>query len=227
MSLKITYYGHSTFALEGDGVTLLIDPFFTDNPVTTASAEDVQPDYILLTHGHFDHVGDAVAIARRTGATVVANFEIAGWLGQQGVESVHPMHIGGGWNFPFGRVKMTIAHHGSGLADGTYGGNPAGFLIDLAGKKIYVSGDTALTYDMKLLATAGVDVAILCIGDNFTMGPDDALTAVTFVEPKLVVPCHYGTWPYIDVDPNAFASRVQAETGSECVVLRSGENLTV
>lgn len=227
MTLKITYYGHSAFTLEGGGVTLLVDPFFTGNPVTTASADDFDPDYILLTHGHFDHVGDAVAIARRTGATVVANFEIAGWLGKQEVEHVHPMHIGGGWNFPFGRVKMTIAHHGSGLADGTYGGNPAGFLISLAGKKIYVSGDTALTYDMKLIASEAVDVAILCIGDNFTMGPDDAVQAVTFVEPKLVIPCHYGTWPYIDVDPHAFARRVRAETTADCAVIRPGETLTV
>ena len=219
MATKIIWHGHLTFSIIHDGVTLLIDPFFDGNPVAKIGKDDVKPDYILVSHGHGDHVGDTVYIAKKTGATVISNFEVANWLQGQGVEKVHPMHIGGGYNFPFGRVKLTIAHHGSGLPDGSYGGNPAGFLLTLGDVKIYDAADTGLTYDMTLLADENVDVAILPIGDNFTMGPDDALKAVKFIKPKVVIPAHYNTWPLIAQDPYAFKERVEKETDAKCVVL--------
>ncbi len=219
MATRIIWHGHLAFTIEHNGVTLLIDPFFDGNPVARISKDDVKPDYILVTHGHGDHVGDTVYIAKKTGATVISNFEIATWLQNQGVEKVHPMHIGGSHMFPFGRVKLTIAHHGSILPDGSYGGNPAGLLLTLGDVKIYDAGDTALTYDMTLLADENVDVAILPIGDNFTMGPEDALKAVKFIKPKVVIPAHYNTWDLIAQDPYAFKERVEKETDARCVVL--------
>jgi len=225
MPVTITSHGHSTFSIDSDGAKILIDPFFTDNPQAKISADEVEADFILISHGHGDHIADAVAIAKRTGALVIANFEIVDWLGARGVENVHPLHIGGGNQFPFGRCKMTIAHHGSGLPDGSYGGNPGGFLLKLDnGVTIYYAGDTALTYDMKWLADDNVDVAILPIGDNFTMGPDDALKAVGLIQPANVIPCHYGTWPYIDVDPQAFKDRCVLETGTGCTLLAAEES---
>ena len=180
MSVTITFHGHSTFTIESDGAqTPDRSLLHRQSRRQRSEPDDVEADFILISHGHGDHVGDTVAIAKRTGALVISNFEIAGWLDNQGVKNMHPLHIGGGNQFPFGRCKMTIAHHGSGLPDGSYGGNPAGFLLKLNnGKTIYYAGDTALTYDMKWLADDDVDVAILPIGDNFTMGPDDALKAV-------------------------------------------------
>jgi L-ascorbate metabolism protein UlaG (beta-lactamase superfamily) len=184
----------------------------------------VEVDYVLISHGHDDHLGDGVEIARRTGATVISNHEICRWLGEQGVEKRHTLHIGGGYDFPFGRVKLTIAHHGSMLPDGSYGGNPAGFLLTLAGKKIYHACDTGLFYDMKLIGEEGLDLAILPIGDNYTMGPDDALRAVKLLEPKVVIPIHYDTFDLIRQDPQSFARRVEAETPARVVILRPGES---
>jgi L-ascorbate metabolism protein UlaG (beta-lactamase superfamily) len=228
MSTTITYHGHSCFSIVSDGKHLLIDPFLSNNPTAKIAASQLKPDFILLSHGHSDHVGDTAAIAKRTGALVICNYEISSWLGKQGVQNIHPLHIGGGNRFPFGRCKMTIAHHGSGLPDGAYGGNPAGFLLKLNdGKTIYFSGDTALTYDMKWLAEERVDVAILCVGDNFTMGPDDALKSIRLIEPKTVIPCHYGTWPYIDIDVEEFQARCQAETAAACALLHVEESFSV
>jgi len=221
--VRITYHSHACFGIDAGGTHLLIDPFLTGNPLTDVSAEQVAADYILVSHGHGDHVGDTVAIAQRTGATTISNFEIQSWLQAQGVESTHPLHIGGGFDFPFGRVKLTIAHHGSMLPDGSYGGNPAGFLLSLEGKKIYHACDTGLFYDMKLIGEEGLDLAILPIGDNFTMGPDDALRAVKFLAPKVVIPIHYDTFDVIKQDPHAFAGRVETETSAQCVVLKAGE----
>lgn len=229
MTTTITYYGHSTFGIESEGKQLIVDPFFApNNPVATITVQEVGADFILLTHGHEDHVADAVALAKRTGALVIANFEIVGWLQSQGVEKVHPLHIGGGNTFAFGRAKMTIAHHGSMLPDGRNGGNPGGYLLNLNdGTDIYISGDTALTYDMRLIGEAGgVDVAILCMGDNFTMGPEDAVIAAEFVGAKTVIPAHYNTWPYIAQDPQRFA-RMVVESGIECAVLGIGDTHTV
>jgi L-ascorbate metabolism protein UlaG (beta-lactamase superfamily) len=222
---KITWYGHSCFLVETQGTRLLIDPFLTGNPMAPVRADAVRPHYILVSHGHGDHLGDALAIAKRTGATIISNAELTSWFTAQGIENAHPQHIGGGYNYPWGRVKLTIAHHGSGLPDGSYGGNPAGFLLYLEGKKIYHACDTGLFYDMKLIGEEGIDLAILPIGDNFTMGPDDALRAVKLIEPKQVVPIHYNTFDVIKQDPNAWARRVQNETSVKVVVMKPGDTL--
>lgn len=226
MAVEVTWYGHACFSIVGGGATLLTDPFLTGNPLAAATADEVSADYILVSHAHGDHLGDAVPIAKRTGATIIANFEIATYCGNEGANA-HPLHIGGGRDFPFGRVKLTIAHHGSSFPDGSYGGNPAGFLLTLEGKKIYHACDTGLFYDMKLIGEEGIDLAILPIGDNFTMGPEDALKAVKFIEPKIVVPIHYDTFEVIEQDPHAFARMVEAETSARCMVLKPGDSLTL
>lgn len=223
--VALTYHSHSCFSVAVGDTHLLIDPFLEGNPLADVSPDEVEADYILVSHGHGDHVGDTVQIAKRTGAMTISNFEIQGWLQGQGVESAHPLHIGGGYDFPFGRVKLTIAHHGSALPDGSYGGNPAGFLLTLEGKKIYHACDTGLFYDMKFIGEGGLDVAILPIGDNFTMGPDDALRAVELLAPKIVIPIHYDTFDVIKQDPAAFAGRVEAETAAKCVILKPGDSL--
>jgi L-ascorbate metabolism protein UlaG (beta-lactamase superfamily) len=225
--IELTYHSHACFSIDVGGTKLLIDPFLSGNELADVTAEEVEADYILVSHGHGDHLGDTVAIAQRTDAMAISNFEIHNWLLAQGVESAHPLHIGGGYDFPFGRVKLTIAHHGSALPDGSYGGNPAGFLLTLDDKKIYHACDTALFYDMKLIGEEGLDVAILPIGDNFTMGPDDALRAVKLLEPKVVIPIHYDTFDVIKQDPHAFGERVEAETSARCVVLKAGESYRV
>ncbi len=232
MAVTLTYYGHATFVVDADGTRIVIDPFFApNNPAApaNATADTIDADYMIISHGHGDHIADAVAIAKRTGCTVISNFEIVNWLAAQGVEKTHPLHIGGGYNFPFGRVKLTIAHHGSGLPDGSYGGNPAGILIHFNdGTDVYFAGDTALTYDMKLIGEAGgVDVAALPIGDNFTMGPDDAVRAAQFVQAKRVIPIHYNTFPVIQQDPEAFAQKLRDEADIECVIMKPGDSLTL
>jgi L-ascorbate metabolism protein UlaG (beta-lactamase superfamily) len=214
--------------VETDGRKILIDPFLTGNPAAAAKAEDVPADFILISHGHGDHVGDAIAIAKRTGATVIANYEIIGWLQKQGLSKVHPQQHGGSHAFPFGRVKLTLAFHGSALPDGSNGGNPCGFLIySNDGKKIYAAADTGLFGDMRLIGEEGIDLAILPIGDNFTMGPDDALRAVKLIQAKKVLPIHYNTWDLIAQDAAAWAARVSKETKTQPVVLKPGEWLDV
>ena len=229
MTIKYTFVGHGTHLLDINGVKVLIDPFFDDNPATDVAADSVEADYILVSHGHGDHIADAVSIAKRTGAKLISNFEIYSWFGEQGIpeEQRHPQHIGGSFEHPFGKVKLTIAHHGSGLPDGSYGGNPAGFLITADGKKLYFACDTSLFYDMKLYGKEKLDLAVLPIGDNFTMGPDDALKAVKFLKPKQVVPCHYNTWPPIEQDAEAWKKRVEKKTKAKVSVLAAGESLTL
>jgi len=227
MAIKYTYAGHSAHLLDIDGTNVIIDPFFTNNPSTSIAAATVPADFILVTHGHMDHLGDTVAIAKRTGAKVIAVGELTRWLQKQGVPNIHSQHLGGGFKHAFGYVKLTIAHHGSGLPDGNYGGNPAGFLITASGKKLYFAGDTALFLDMQLYGNEGIDLFVTPIGDNFTMGPDDALQAVKLVKPKMVVPCHYNTWPQITQDGEAWAKRVEAETGAKAFALKPGQSLTL
>ena len=228
MSTKLVWYGHATLGLETGGYALLVDPFLSGNPAASISADKVKPDYILVTHGHGDHIGDTVAIAKRTGATVISNFEISVWLEGKGVKKTHAQHLGGGFKHPFGYLKLTLALHGSSLPDGSYGGNPAGFLLTTNdGKKVYLAGDTGLFYDMKLIGEEGIDLAVIPIGDNFTMGPEDALRAVKLLQPKHVIPIHYNTFELIAQDSNSWAARVQRETGAEVHVLRPGEAFTL
>ncbi|MFO7741323.1 MAG: metal-dependent hydrolase [Anaerolineae bacterium] len=227
MKITLTWYGHSAFRLDVGDDVVLIDPFLTDNAYAPVSAEEVDADYILITHGHGDHVGDAVSIAQRTGALVISNFEICNWLQAQGVDRVHAQHIGGGYPHPFGYLKLTIAHHGSSLPDGSCGGNPAGLLLTTDDKTLYFAGDTGLFYTMRLIGEEGVDLAVLPIGDNFTMGPDDALRALQLIEPRTVIPVHYDTFEVIQQDPYAWAERVKRETSTEAIVLDPGESYTV
>jgi L-ascorbate metabolism protein UlaG (beta-lactamase superfamily) len=227
MSVKITWYGHAALGLTIGKYKILVDPYFTENPAASTTAQNVTADYILITHGHSDHVGDAVAIAKRTGAMVISNFEIAAWMEKQGVQKTHGQHIGGGHEHPFGYLKLTLALHGSVLPDGSNGGNPAGFLLTIKdGMKIYIAGDTGLFGDMKLIGQEGIDLAIIPIGDNYTMGPDDAYKAVEMIMPKHVIPIHYNTWELIAQDAEKWSKQV-SKLGVKVHVLKPGESLTI
>ena len=229
MPVKVTWLGHSCFQMESAGTQLLVDPYLNDSPTAPTKADQVEADFILLTHGHFDHVTDAPTIARRTGATVLANYEVSEWVKKQGVaeDKVVPLNPGGAVKQPFGRAKFTIAHHSSSMPDGSYGGVAGGFLLELGEKRIYIAGDTALFLDMKLIGLGGLDLAILPIGDRFTMGPDDAVEAVKFLNPKRVAPCHYNTWPDIAQDAHAWAEAVRRSTAAEPQVVEPGESFMV
>lgn len=223
---KFTWFGHATLGLETGGYKLLIDPFFTGNPAASAAAEGVDADFILVSHGHGDHVGDAAVIAKRTGALIISNHEIATWFSRQGVAKVHGQHLGGGFNHPFGYLKLTLALHGSQLPDGSDGGNPCGFLLTTNDhKKIYMAQDTGLFGDMKLIGEEGLDLAVIPIGDNYTMGPDDALRAVKMLQPKTVVPIHYNTFDLLKQNPQSWAKRVEAETSTRVNILKPGGSL--
>ncbi len=199
--MKTTFYGQSTFELEVGGKKLLFDPFITPNPeAKDIDIHSLKPDYILVSHGHGDHVADLLEIQKSSGAIIICIAEIANWLGKHGINNAHGMNIGGGFNFDFGRVKMVNAIHSSTMPDGTPGGNPAGFVIYAEGKAIYFAGDTALTYDMKLLADDNLDWAYLPIGDNYTMGADDAIKASDFINCKNIIGMHYDTFPVIKID---------------------------
>ena len=226
--VKVKWLGHAAFEIKSDKFTILIDPFLTGNPKAAAKAESLHADFILLTHGHGDHVGDAFNIAKRCGSTIIAPNELAVYAGQRGLKT-HPMHIGGGFDFPFGRVKLTPALHGSAIieTDGTivYTGMPCGFLVEIDSVTIYHAGDTALISEMMFLGDfEEVDLALLPIGDNFTMGPRDAAIAVDMIAPKIVVPMHYGTWPPIDSSSEEFAEMVDSEE-VEVRILQPGESI--
>jgi L-ascorbate metabolism protein UlaG (beta-lactamase superfamily) len=206
--MKLTYYGQSTIEIVANGKTLLFDPFITPNELAKhIDVNSLKPDYILVSHGHGDHIADLVTVQKNSGAKVICIAEIAGWLGNQGITNVHGMNIGGSFNFDFGRVKMVTAVHSSALPDGSNGGNPAGFVIYSEDKAIYFAGDTALTYDMKLLEDENLNWAILPLGDNYTMGADDAIKAAAFVNCKNVIGVHYDSFPVIKIDKEEVAGK--------------------
>ena len=202
--MKFHYYGHSCFSLTANNKTLLFDPFISDNPkVDNINIENIQCDYILLSHGHADHIADCQSIAKRTSAKVVCAWEIHEWLNKKGIENTHPMNTGGSWDFSDFKVKCVVAQHSSGLPDGSYGGSPMGFIIWLGDQTIYFAGDTALTMDMELIPRwATIDYAILPIGDNFTMDARDAAMAADMVETKHVIGVHFDTFGFIEINQN-------------------------
>jgi len=210
--MKVTYYGHSCFAVETGGRTLLFDPFITPNELAKGiDLNRLAADYILVSHGHFDHIADTVALATRTGATVISNYEITVWLGRQGVQRTHPLNHGGAARFDFGRVKYTPAVHSSSLPDGSYGGNPGGFLVETPQGAFYYAGDTAHTYDLKLIGEqTRLRFAVLPIGDNFTMGVDDAIKAAEFLRCDEILGVHYNTFPPIRIDTADAVRRFKA-----------------
>ena len=222
--MKVTYYGHSCFAVVAGGKQLLFDPFISGNPLAkNIDVKNVPADFILVSHGHEDHLADAVEIARRTNALVIANFEVATWLNQKGAPRVHPMNHGGGFQFDFGRAKFVNAIHSSALPDGSNGGNPGGFVVESDEGNFYYSGDTALTLDMKLIGeSTKLKFAALCIGDNFTMGPDDALKAAGFIHCNEILGVHFDTFPPIQIDHAAALEKFRA-AGKTLHLLHPGE----
>jgi len=224
--MKITHYGHSTFLIEIKGIHLLVDPFISGNEKVKdkVDVDSLKADYILLTHAHQDHTLDAEKIAKRTGATIVSNFEIATHYESKGIE-VHPMNHGGNWSFDFGNLKYVNAIHTSSFPDGSFGGQPGGFVIEGEHKNIYIAGDTALTMDMKLIPMrTKLDLAILPIGDNFTMGVEDAIIASDFVECDKILGCHYDTFGFIEIDHEE-AKRKFYEKGKDLMLLEIGESI--
>ncbi|MBN1679524.1 MAG: metal-dependent hydrolase [Anaerolineae bacterium] len=229
MSIQVTWLGHAGFQLDIEGKKVLIDPFLTGNPLATVTAEEIEADYILLSHAHGDHIADTPAIVRRTGAWVIANFELGSWMQQkEGLERVHTLNPGGGVRLPFGRVELTIAHHSSSLPDGSYGGQPNGILIlTSSGTNLYHAGDTTVFLDMQLIGKHGLDLAMLPIGDYFTMGIDGSIKAIELLQPKAVIPMHYNTFDRIAQDVTAWAQRVHNETAAKPVVLNPGDSYTL
>ncbi len=226
MTIELTWLGHGTWLLDTNGTKILLDPFLDENPACPVKAADVQADYILVSHGHFDHISDAAPIANRTGATVIAVYEIAEWLkSKHGVQNTIAMNVGGGLQLPFGHVKMTLAYHSSMLPDGSYGGHPVGFLLTLGEKRVYFACDTALFDEMHWIGEKPLDIAVLPIGDLFTMGPEDAARAVQLLSPRWVLPAHYNTWPEIEQDAEDWANRLRHESRAMPLVLKPGQSV--
>ncbi|SDR66092.1 metal-dependent hydrolase [Gramella sp. MAR_2010_147] len=224
--MKITFYGQNSLALKIGDINVIVDPFITGNDLSKDKVDikDIKADYILLTHAHQDHILDAEAIAKNTGAVIVSNFEIANHYEAKGFE-IHPMNHGGSWDFEFGKVKYVNAIHTSSFPDGSYGGQPGGFVIEGEHKNIYIAGDTALTMDMKLIPMhTKLDIAVLPIGDNFTMGVEDAIIASDFIECDKIIGCHYDTFGYIEIDHEE-AKRKFYEKGKDLMLLDIGESI--
>ena len=225
MSIKVSWHGHATWLINIGDKTLLLDPFYADNPTAPLSKDDVSADVVLISHGHFDHVADAAEIANRNDATLVAIYEIASWFGKEhSVKNTIGMNIGGQVKLDFATVKMVPALHSSQLPDGSNGGVPAGFVVMADEKKIYFACDTALFSDMQLIGKMGIDLAVLPIGDLFTMGVDDSIEAIKLINPKSVLPAHYNTFPPIEQDAAAWSKRVATETSAQPIVLKPGES---
>lgn len=220
---QFTWLGHATWKIETEGGVIILDPFFDENPAAKMKAAEVKADYLLISHGHFDHIADAASIAQRCDATAISNYEIATWLGKQGVKKSIGMNLGGQMTLPFGKLKLVPAWHSSTLPDGSGGGNPGGFVLQLHDGNVYFACDTALFSDMKLIGDMEIDLFICPIGDLFTMGPEDALKAVEFVRPKKVAPSHYNTWPPIEQDAKSWAERVKSKTQAQPLVRNVGE----
>jgi len=223
---ELTYLGHSAFSVACSKGIVLIDPFLTGNPRAAITAERAEADVILVTHAHGDHLGDAIPIAKRTGARIVATFELANHCASQGAKIADP-HFGGTVRLPMGRVKLFPAVHSSSIDEGLCQGQAASFLLEADGARIYHAGDTALFGDMRLVGEEGIDVALLPIGGHYTMDIEDAVKAVKLLRPVTVVPMHYNTFPLIEADPLEFKRLVERETRSECEILKPGESLTV
>ena len=226
--MQITYYGQSCFGITINGKHLVFDPFITANELAKdIKLEEIPADYILLSHGHQDHVADAEALAQRTGAKIISNYEIVSWYGKKGLDG-HPMNHGGSWQFDFGKVKYVNAVHSSVLPDGTYGGNPGGFVITTEEGTFYYAGDTALTWDMKLIPMTcqALDFAILPLGDNFTMGYQDAVIASDFIACNNIIGCHYDTFGYIKIDHD-HARKAFSDQGKELSLLKIGESISI
>ena len=232
MAVTITWTGHATFLVDTGAGVLLVDPFLDECPTSALKAFEIDCDAILLTHGHFDHTADVVAIAKRVKCPVFCAFEIAEWLSKQGVDGAVGMNLGGMTNVPGGVAKMEMAHHSSSLPDGTYGGSAASWLLEVGGKRIFLAGDTCLFADMERIGRVDsqgkrLDLAVLPIGDMFTMGPDASLEAIRLLKPFAVLPCHYGTWPPIEQDVEMWASRVRAEGFASPHVIVPGDSVTL
>jgi len=226
--MTLTYYGHSCFQVSIKGKKILFDPFITYNELAKdVSIDSIETDYIFLSHGHVDHIADCINIAQRTGCQVVANWEIHDWLNKQGVANTHPMNTGGKWNFDFGTVKCVVAQHSSGLPDGSYGGNPMGFVFSSEEGNFYYSGDTALTLDMQLIPNwAKLDFSVLPIGDNFTMDMADAVSAAHFIQCKKIVGVHYNTFGFIKID-TAAATTAFAAAGKTLLLPAIAETIEI
>jgi len=222
--MEVTYFGHACFQVEIGGTKLLFDPFITPNELAKGiSIKDINPDYILISHGHEDHVFDAESIAKQSGATIISNFEITTWFNKKGIEKTHPMNHGGSWNFNFGKVKYVNAVHSSGLPDGSYGGNPGGFVIESNEGNFYFAGDTALTMDMKIIPLfTKLNFAILPIGDNFTMDMNEALIASDFIACDKIIGMHYDTFGFIEIDHQAAMEKFSKKE-KELLLLKIGQ----
>ena len=225
--MKLRYFSHSAFQITtNDGKIILIDPFLDDNPTSPVKSKDVNADFIILTHAHGDHIGDAFKIADRTNPLFICVNELANYINEKGY-TAHNMHIGGSFNFEFGKLKFTIAHHGSMTPDNYYGGEASGVILNIDSKTLYHTGDTGLFYDMKLIGEMNtVDYMILPIGDNFTMGIDDAVKAVELTNPKIAIPMHYNTFPVINANPNEFNEKLNG-INKECRIMEYGEEIVL
>ncbi|HYH55057.1 MAG TPA: metal-dependent hydrolase [Anseongella sp.] len=223
----ITYYGHSCFLVETGGKKLLFDPFITPNELAKdVDMKSIEADYLLISHGHEDHIADAVALAGQTGAKVICNWEVSVWLGGKGLKNIHPMNTGGKLNTKFGLVKCVTAHHSSGLPDGSYGGNPMGFIVKSGSDTFYYAGDTALTLDMQLIPEwFTLDFAFLPVGDNFTMDVDDAIKASDFIQCSDIIGMHYDTFEFIRIDHKEVNDKFERE-GKKLALMKIGETLT-